>query len=318
MRQVSTASWNRLRSQIEGRNLAADDHLLQLTHGDSERLALAAAAHGTTVVSRERADETVRGIVPELSRRLNEFAGHGSPLGFFLIDGVMPSERRDDVDVRTSSAALMLCLAGLLGVPLMTEGHRDGRLIHDIYPIRQDAAKQLGSGSVELTWHTEDAHAERNPDFIALMCIRGDPEAKTLIACVKPEELADDIRSALACPDFLITADDSFDARVKQKPAKPTAILGGSSGDLIVRFDPLFTSCLTPQAEQALRCLGDYLDEKAVDVTLKAGHFLLIDNRRAVHARSAFAPKYDHSDRWVRRVSIARWGAEDRVSGIVA
>lgn len=264
---------------------------------------LAAASAGALPFPKGLAESILQEVAPDLARRLTAFADHGSPLGFFLIDGMSPDLVRQDS--KASSAALLLCIAGLIGSPFRTMGHRTDALIHDIYPVRQDATKQLGSGSVELTWHTEDAHAERNPDFIGLLCMRGDPRAKTLIARVRPEELDDGVTSALARPDFLIAADESFDATVTGRPVKPIPVLKGPADKPTVRFDPLFTECLTRQAEDALQRLREHLDRGAIEVTLEAGNFLLIDNRCAVHARSAFEPKFDGSDRWVRRITIA-------------
>lgn len=296
---------DRLRAQIVARDADCADHLFRLTDQSARRLTLAAASAGAVPFSKGLAESIFHEVAPDLARRLTAFADRGSPLGFFLIDGLSPDPVRQDSE--ESSAALVLCIAGLIGSPFMSLGHRAGALIHDIYPVRLDATKQLGSGSVELTWHTEDAHAEPNPDFIGLLCMRGDRRAKTLISRVRPEELDGGVTSALARPDFLIAADESFDATVTGRPVKPTPVLRGPADKPIVRFDPLFTDCLTRQAEDALQRLREHLDRRAIEVTLEAGNFLLIDNRCAVHARSAFEPKYDGSDRWVRRVTISSW-----------
>ncbi len=37
-------------------------------------------------------------------------------------------------------------------------------------------------------------------------------------------------------------------------------------------------------------------------VALRPGDLLVLDNRRAVHARTAFTPRFDGTDRWLQRV----------------
>ena len=39
-------------------------------------------------------------------------------------------------------------------------------------------------------------------------------------------------------------------------------------------------------------------------VHLESGDLLIIDNRRAAHGRSAFEPRYDGCDRWLKRAYL--------------
>jgi len=39
-------------------------------------------------------------------------------------------------------------------------------------------------------------------------------------------------------------------------------------------------------------------------VVLDDGDLLVIDNDRAVHGRTAFTPRYDGTDRWLRRALV--------------
>ena len=38
----------------------------------------------------------------------------------------------------------------------------------------------------------------------------------------------------------------------------------------------------------------------------RTGDLLIVDNRRAVHGRSQFTPRYDGFDRWLQRMSVVR------------
>jgi alpha-ketoglutarate-dependent taurine dioxygenase len=48
------------------------------------------------------------------------------------------------------------------------------------------------------------------------------------------------------------------------------------------------------------------IGESAQFVTLSPGDILLIDNKRALHARTSFRPRYDGTDRWLQRISITK------------
>jgi alpha-ketoglutarate-dependent taurine dioxygenase len=54
----------------------------------------------------------------------------------------------------------------------------------------------------------------------------------------------------------------------------------------------------------------DYLiraiDESLTGVALRPGECLFIDNYRAVHGRSSFQARFDGTDRWLKRINIAR------------
>jgi alpha-ketoglutarate-dependent taurine dioxygenase len=39
-------------------------------------------------------------------------------------------------------------------------------------------------------------------------------------------------------------------------------------------------------------------------VVLQAGDVLVIDNERAVHGRTPFVPRYDGTDRWLKRALV--------------
>jgi L-asparagine oxygenase len=192
----------------------------------------------------------------------------------------------------------------VLGTPYGYARQRGGALIQDFRPTKEDAAKQVGTASGALAWHTEDAHAELNPDFIALLCMRGDPQAKTLVSRVHPDELDPGTREALSRSDYIMTADTSYTDHEQLRGSFP--VLTGSPELPIVRFDPLYTTCRQVDGEAALMRLREHIDAHAVSVLLEGGDLLFIDNRCAVHARAAFEPRYDESDRWLRRVSVLR------------
>jgi len=52
-------------------------------------------------------------------------------------------------------------------------------------------------------------------------------------------------------------------------------------------------------------------------VVLSDGDVLVIDNDRAVHGRTPFVPRYDGTDRWLKRALVVRELAHDDVFGRV-
>jgi alpha-ketoglutarate-dependent taurine dioxygenase len=64
-----------------------------------------------------------------------------------------------------------------------------------------------------------------------------------------------------------------------------------------------------PETEEA-RSAVDYLirtiDENLTGVALRPGECLFIDNYKAVHGRSSFRARFDGTDRWLKRINIAR------------
>jgi L-asparagine oxygenase len=171
----------------------------------------------------------------------------------------------------------------------------------DLRPERADAEKQLGSNSVDLFWHSEDAHFANSCDFIMLICIRGDRVARTLLSLVKPENLPKHTLKALTEPWYQIFPDDSFSN--VSRPRSSCAVFSSAPGGKL-RFDPMFTICSNPEAFAALRCLNDLINEQAISVCLEPGDLLIIDNRRCVHARTRYQPRFDGWDRWLQRMSL--------------
>jgi alpha-ketoglutarate-dependent taurine dioxygenase len=48
------------------------------------------------------------------------------------------------------------------------------------------------------------------------------------------------------------------------------------------------------------------LDAVVTEIVLRPGDICFIDNYRVIHGRNAFSPRFDGTDRWLRRLNIAR------------
>lgn len=84
-------------------------------------------------------------------------------------------------------------------------------------------------------------------------------------------------------------------------------MLFGDPKSPYVRFDPY---CMDQPEDKATRSAMDYLiraiDENLTGVPLLPEECLFIDNYRAVHGRNSFQARFDGTDRWLKRINIAR------------
>jgi L-asparagine oxygenase len=150
------------------------------------------------------------------------------------------------------------------------------------------------------------------PDYVLLLCLRGDANAATLVSPVAPHLLSEEAHSRLTRPVYMIRADSSY---AEHSALRPSAypVLSGANASLLVRYDPLYTVCEEPEDKAALNELTQLLGTRALGVTLRRGDLLIIDNRRAVHARRAFSPRYEGADRWIQRTVVLARPAPHRL-----
>ena len=62
----------------------------------------------------------------------------------------------------------------------------------------------------------------------------------------------------------------------------------------------------TARSLRAFRDLCDEIEVNLRPLPLRPGNLVFIDNFRAVHGRQSFRPRYDGSDRWLKRLNITR------------
>jgi L-asparagine oxygenase len=239
----------------------------------------------------------------ELSAQLRDallaFAAGGNDLGCFLVQH-LPIDELDGFRKSTSiSETVLNAVACCFGTPFGYDGQREGAVIQNLWPVREHSAMQIGTGSCELHWHMDDGHAVLPPDYLGILCLRGDPSATTLVSRVDVGALGDGVSARLREPAFTIHADSSYGDQGADA-AENVSIISDDG----IRYDPIFTTCASPEHAAALAELGKHIDARAVGVTLARGDLLVIENRKAVHARSAFTPRYDDTDRWVQRTAI--------------
>jgi hypothetical protein len=255
----------------------------------------------------------------ELPRRLRAFLNTfrlTEPSGVCLISGypvddakigkTPPHWTKKPDNSSTTDEEIFLNLCGaLLGDAIAWSHQRDGLVCQDLVPIEGHKNEMLGSGSEQdLVWHTEDARYSYRGDYIGLMCLRNPDAVPTTFASIDGVRLDVDQVEVLFEPHFVFRPDPSHPTDCEGMKA---SVLFGDPMSPYVRFDPY---CMEqPETEEA-RSAMDYLirviDENLTGVALLPGECLFVDNYKAVHGRSSFRARFDGTDRWLKRINVAR------------
>jgi L-asparagine oxygenase len=205
----------------------------------------------------------------------------------------------------------LVLVGAQLGDPFSWSSLQDGSLLNDVLPVPGSEQMQTGQGSVApLELHVEDAFDDDRCDYLGLIALRNRDEAATTVAAVRADRLPPHLRQVLREPRFDIRADPEHAAGTRggEPCVKRRAMLFGAQEDPYLRVDLVFTEPRPGDAvaAQALAALRDQLAAAIVPVPLAAGDVLLVDNYRMVHGRTPFRPRYDGTDRWLRKVTVTR------------
>ncbi|WP_405836763.1 TauD/TfdA family dioxygenase [Streptomyces platensis] len=212
---------------------------------------------------------------------------------------------------------LLLC-ASLLGDPFSWANQQGGRLVHDVIPSKgMEDSLTSASSETQLTLHTEDVFHSCRGDWVALMCLRNPDNVGTTISGIPAGVLPAENVELLRQDRFRFYPDDSHIASLDgvtpslaltDRPYEQAGVLFGPAEDLYLRIDPDFTTAVPgdTEAEQALRACEEALAGATSSVVINPGEAVFIDNYRLIHGREVFTPRYDGTDRWLKRTSMVR------------
>ncbi|MEU3567275.1 guanitoxin biosynthesis L-enduracididine beta-hydroxylase GntD [Kitasatospora sp. NPDC036755] len=304
-----------------------------------------AARHGSVEDQTLQDDLTVQShrLPLALRRFLTDFRLH-EPSGVCVISGYRVDQERIGAtpahwqDRTGTSPALreeifLLLCAALLGEPVAWATQQDGYLVHDVLPVRGHEEEQIGTGSNQtIFWHVEDAFHPYRGDYVGLLCLRNPDRVPTTFVGVQDLDISAADRRVLSEPRFYMLPDNSHLQMLDSGPgralaggaelldqayerlktmrdaAAPVPVLFGSPGDPYLCLDPYFMDLdrLDPEARAALQRLSDDIDRRLGGAALAPGEIVFVDNYRAVHGRNSFAARFDGTDRWLKRVNVAR------------
>lgn len=297
--------------------------IVDLTDDDAARihtaaLRLAGEPGEDAAAQAEHAATLVTVLPPGLVRALHRYGNHGSVHNTLLLRGLLPNA----VDLLPSpgttippalgptvdaAALTLLAVLSQLGEPFTFASLYEGRLVQHVTPVpgQEDAQTSEGSDTV-LAWHVEDAFTDDRCEFFGLLCLRGEPSAQTLVASARSLDLPVEVERVLREPRFVIEPDVAHGA--DSIPDLPmTAVLSGPPSDPEICFDAVYQRPADPadvEAIAALKVLAGAVDDAVVGHVLDPGQLLIADNRRVVHGRTVFRPRYDGTDRWLLRTMV--------------
>jgi L-asparagine oxygenase len=263
-----------------------------------------------------RADELPRPV----RRALLEFQVRSNTEGILLLRGLPVEPELDQIPTPTNAGRSAVkntfvserCLAMIgsrLGHLVSYIQEKNGDLFQTLAPVQQDEQIQSSSGSkTRLQFHRETVFHPYPPEYLLLYCLRPDHErvAETTYASIAHALplLSAEHQELLFQPLYRTGIDYSFGTAAREKSVLP--VLYGNRQDPFLNYDEDLMEAITPEATAALDALKAAIGTVYRSIKLDVGDLCCIDNRRAVHGRSCFTPRYDGRDRWLQRSFVVR------------
>ena len=248
---------------------------------------------------------------------LLQFTAVGTDTGFLLFKNFpidkysipkTPDNNTFHIGGTTLLARVQSILLSAISELISYEAECNGCLFQDVVPIQSMEKQQTSlSSDIELEIHTEQAFSQLRPDILSLACLRGDPNAHTYLLPV--HTILDNVsiheRSILNMPLWKTGVDLSFKMHgsgfIDGDVRGPLSILYGKENDPFLIFDQDLMSGITNRATTMIKDICNIYYNNRISYCLQPGDIILIDNRRAVHGRSSYSPKYDGNDRFLIR-----------------
>lgn len=221
---------------------------------------------------------------------------------------VTPENNQSHIGENTILSKIQAIINEYIGEMVGYESEGYGRLFQDMVPNKNLSVTQTSLGSkVELELHTEQAFSELRPDFLSLACLKGDFFAKTYYFHINQivKQMTNEEMNYLKQNKWMIGIDESFVMNGCSNELRgPLSIITENNNYYQLVFDQDLMIGITEQATQLLTKIIDlyYLYRK--EVILNPGEILILNNKKLVHGRSSFSPKFDGNDRFIVRSFI--------------
>jgi len=240
--------------------------------------------------------------------RMNYFIFSQNDLGQIPPTPLIPLSQNCDVE---KPKKVLLSAAQKYGHPISFIQEQNGVLIQNILPVHKTESEQISTSSkVELALHTETAFHPHKPDYVLLLCLRGDPNAVTTLADIDDiiSELDDATIDCLMQPWYKTEVDKSFRKDDEEYSSIITSILKSENkiDSISCTYDYHFMKGTNDFAQLALDIFRDLVVKNTKEIVLNSGDLLVIDNNKVVHGRKPFQARYDGTDRWVQRMLVKK------------
>jgi hypothetical protein len=179
--------------------------------------------------------------------------------------------------------------------------------------LRSDPSRPPGSsgGVGAQAPHLDFVNASQPPDLVALYCLRHDPAGggASVVSCI-------DAAAGLSADDLRLLAQPIYrDGKVERlenvgRDINPFAVWNPEDTVRLRWTGKLLESTHEPAAAMALARLDNALRRDEIEVTLRPGQLLVVNQRRAVHGRRALGRGQERVSADRRRLlmhGFARW-----------
>jgi L-asparagine oxygenase len=209
-------------------------------------------------------------------------------------------------ELREIDKCLIDCARGW-GRPFGYWQEQDGAIVQNIFPIKKSENEQISSSSKKpLEMHTETAFHPWLPQYVFLLCLRGDSKAGTTFVDIDElvANLTKDEINILHQPIFKTSIDASFlnSQQTNKTITMPILYNNGSS----IRYDRNLMHSDDIDGHNVLLRLAELVEELKVVIYLETGQMAVIENWKIIHGRTEFMPRYDGWDRWLKRILVRR------------
>ncbi|MCY7297541.1 TauD/TfdA family dioxygenase [Alteromonas sp. a30] len=218
--------------------------------------------------------------------------------------GNTPSDffTRDEKSICTNEEIMFILYSELLGFTFGWNSIQNGNIINDIFPMKKDCKSATSAGSAyDFGMHTEDAFHPYRADYLVLFGMRNPDEVATLISFLKPDDLSSETIESLFKKEFVVGA--NVGQNVTEIEEYTSALFGcKSSPYLKVNMNNMRS--LNQKSKEALFKLNQALLNNTFKYRVQQGDFLVLDNLKTVHGREKYVPRYDGTDRWLKRMQV--------------
>jgi len=255
-----------------------------------------------------------RDLPYDVDEAILRFVADPGRAGAFLIRGVpigelppTPPTPASPVDKDLSTELVLLTVARRLGQPVGYVPEHGGRIVQNIVPTRTDADSQMSTSSrSNLMFHTETAFHPHRPRHLLLLCLRGDPAARTTLASVHDlfDRLSPRDVDLMFEPRFRTAVDASFLAGRRNELGPVRPLVTGTRQEPTFVYDADLTVGIDVEADELVARIRAVIADVQTSVVLEPGDLLVVDNNVAVHGRSPFAARFYGTDRWLQRAFV--------------
>lgn len=266
----------------------------------------------------------IREEVPRVADLAADIASHTGPqvtildMPETLVDNVGPTPTQyagpdtQRLVIPDLYRGLFLGIAGWYGYGYASQ--QNGIVHNDVVPLQ--TARLYGHNAnayQELGLHTEEASfnlgegRDISPDFLTLYFFRNPSRTPTVVSIPEWSEVPAETQDLLF-EDWYDNRTNPAQGGEENDPACAVSVLYGPSNDPWIRLNTATPDTVhDPRHAKALTEFILHLKSRKMNICLKAGQLMLLDNRRVLHGRPPFEepPRYDGMDRWQRRVVVS-------------